>query len=159
MMTLSVQLLQKIINSDSKYKRATGWKIYCHPVHFFKQETLEIEFVLRDILLWKMYVIRNTPDSWVRCMRSFHVSLFSDARERSHHNVIFHNQWIGGGYSCAIEYCNFNDLMIDISKLIYLTFDDSRMSNIQCSISETPKADKYSLDFSDEMLKDPPTLL
>jgi hypothetical protein len=147
-----------LVVSHDYYKNAKSWDIDVWNVDYFQKDAVAVAFYLRDVLMWKMYVIKWSETTYVRCMRMISVNLFTDARHRSHHDVIFHNQWIGGGYSCAIEYSHVNNLIVDIMNLISLTLDDSRHSNLQVTKSNAPPGSKYTIDYDDSMLLEPPSL-
>lgn len=148
--------LKNIIRLDTRYAKLVGWDFDVHALDIFGGTDVKnciITFYMCDVLLWSVIVVIE-DGKFIRSMRSFNSRLFRDCRKFGRHDIVLHNQWIGGGYACSVVYGSIDDLFYDIALLTRLTIDTSRNSNL--STKTPPKKTSYSIDMAQSMLIEPP---
>ena len=151
---LSQKDFQKLVTN--LYPSLRSWQVFVDRTDSGKWI---VDFRIKDVVQWKMYLV-PVPNSKciIRIMRYLSVDLFTDARHRNHHEVVFRNQWLGGGYCCGIMYESMNELWHDVTKLVMLTVDDSRQSLLQKDMGNPVPAENYSIDIDKLSMVEPPCL-
>lgn len=146
--------LKMIVNTT--YPKLRSWSIF---VDSYNAGTkLVVDFRIRDVVQWKVYLITNGKNKVYRVAKYLSVDLFTNMRHRNHHDLVFQNQWLGGGFCCAILYENTDDLYWDFSRLIAVTVADSTESVLQIDIANALSASTYSINVDTLLLTDPPSL-